>query len=256
MKLKLTKPLAFIDLETTGLDVARDRIVEISILRLETDGSRKTLTKRINPGIPVPSESSAIHGIRDADLADKADFRTAGPELKQFIGNADLAGYNSNKFDIPLLAEEFLRNDIEFDMSKRKLVDVQNIFHKMEKRTLEAAYKFYCGLELKNSHSAEADVTATLDILEAQLGKYPELEGNVNFLHEFTSMYRNVDLAGRIIRNEKGTEVFNFGKHKGRPVSEVFASDPSYYDWMQKGDFTLDTKRKLTELKLREKTGR
>lgn len=253
MNLILNKALAFIDLETTGLDISNDRIVEISILKIEKDGKKSSYTRRLNPGIPISPESTAIHGISDADVADKAGFKILGHEIKNFIGNADLAGFNSNKFDIPLLIEEFLRHEISFDRTNRKFIDVQNIFHKMERRTLEAAYKFYCQKELKDAHSAEADVTATFEVLEAQLERYEDLDKSVAGLHEFSSMKNNVDLAGRIIMDEKGVEVFNFGKFKGRPVKEVFAKDTSYYDWMMKSDFTRETKEVLTRLYLSQK---
>jgi DNA polymerase-3 subunit epsilon len=254
MNLKLTKALAVIDLETTGLDVANDRIIEISVLKIEVNGNRNSLTRRVNPEIVISAESTAIHGISNEDVANEPNFKVVGAEIKQFIGNADFAGFNSNKFDIPMLAEEFLRNDIDFDMSHRKFIDVQNIFHKMEKRTLEAAYKFYCNKEIVNAHSAEADVLATYEVLEAQLERYAELEKTAAFLHEFSSMKNNVDLAGRIVLNEKGIEVFNFGKHKGRSVVEIFEQDPSYYGWMMKADFTMDTKNALTKIRLKQKT--
>lgn len=252
MKLQLNKALVFLDIEATGLDVTNDRIVEISVIRLETDGSRSSLTRRVNPGVPIPPETTAIHGISDEDVKDLENFRVIGTEVRNFIGNADLAGFNSSKYDIPLLVQEFSRHQIEFDMGKRKLIDVQNIFHKMERRNLEAAYKFYCQKELRNAHSADADVGATLEILEAQLDMYEELEPSADFLHTFSAMNRNVDLAGRIIRDDKDVEVFNFGKYKGRSVRDVFKQDPSYYSWIQQADFTEDTKKRFTEIKLSE----
>ena len=255
MKLSLSKALVFFDLEATGLDVGNDRIVEISLVKLEVNGNRNAMTRRVNPGVHIPEETTAIHGISDQDVVDEPDFKVIGTEVKNFIGNADLAGFNSNRYDIPLLVQEFSRHGIEFDLSKRKLIDVQNILHKMEKRNLEAAYRFYCDKELVNAHSAEADVLATLEILEAQLERYEDLEATTDFLHQFSAMNRNVDLAGRIVLNDEDMEVFNFGKYKGRPVSEVFKSDASYYAWIQQADFTDDTKKRFTEIKLRELKG-
>lgn len=249
--IKLHKPLAFFDLETTGITVGADRIIEISILKLMPDGSKSVLTKRVNPEIPIPEGASKVHGIYDKDVANEPTFKQVAPEISAFIGNADLAGYNSNKFDIPMLVDEFLRVEITFDMKGRRMVDVQNIFHKMEQRTLSAAYKFYCQKEIENAHSAEADIMATYEVFVAQLERYPDLAKDVDGLHQFTAMTQNVDLAGRIVFNEKKEEVFNFGKHKGRSVAEVFEKEPSYYDWMLKGDFPAETKQVLTALRLR-----
>jgi DNA polymerase-3 subunit epsilon len=254
MNLDLSKPLSFIDLETTGLDISNDRIVEISIMKIEVNGNKNSITRRINPECPIPPITTSIHGIKDEDVANEPNFKSIGSELKNFIGNSDLAGFNSNKFDVPLLVEEFLRADIDFDMSKRKLIDVQNIFHKMEKRTLVAAYKFYCNKELINAHSAEADVIATSEVLYAQLEKYPNLERNTSFLQEFSAMKKKVDLAGRIVFDEKDQKVFNFGKYKGRLVEDVFKKDPSYYNWMMNANFSLETKRVLTQIKLSQKS--
>lgn len=251
MKLNLTKPIAFIDLETTGVNVASDRIVEISILKIAVDGNKETKTKRLNPTIPIPKGASDIHGIKDEDVKDAPTFKQIAKNLMQFIEGCDFGGYNSNKFDIPLLAEEFLRAEVDFDVKNRKLIDVQNIFHQMEQRTLAAAYKFYCNKELENAHSAEADITATHEILEAQLECYQTLKNEIDFLHDFSSRSNSADLAGRIIYNSKGIEVFNFGKHKDKPVEEVLKKEPSYYNWMMEGDFPLYTKRVLTEIKLR-----
>jgi DNA polymerase-3 subunit epsilon len=264
MKLNLKKPIAFFDIESTGVNVAADRIVEISVLKINPDGTEQILTKRINPEMPIPAEASAIHGLYDKDIAHEQTFKVFAPVLARFFDNSDLAGYNSNKFDIPILMEEFLRAGVEFDMNNRRFVDVQNIFHQMEQRTLKAAYKFYCGRELENAHSAEADIRATYEVLLAQIDKYKDVEytdrkGNksipvqndVDALHQFTNVQRNVDFAGTLVFNEKGVEVFNFGKHKGKPVAEVFRSEPSYYDWMMNGVFPLYTKKKLTELRLR-----
>ncbi len=252
MILVLHRPLCFFDLETTGVKVGYDRIVEISILRLHPDGSKKTKTWRVNPQMPIPEEASKVHGIYDIDVADKPNFKTLAPEINQFMYDCDLAGYNSNKFDIPLLADEFLRAEIDFDIKGRRLVDVQNIFHKMEPRNLSAAYKFYCDKNLVNAHSAEADVTATYEILISQLERYQSIKPDVNFLHEYCNSSRNVDLAGRIVYNDLKEEVFNFGKYKGRKVTDVFKTDAGYYDWMMKGDFSLQTKQVLTALKLRD----
>lgn len=251
MKLKLNKPIVFFDLETTGVDVAKDRIVEISILKLYPDGKKDIKTRRVNPEMPIPPGSTEIHGISDEDVKDEPTFKAMAKSLAQFIDNSDLAGYNSNKFDVPLLAEEFLRVGVDFDLESRKLVDVQNIFHKMEQRTLVAAYKFYCEKELIDAHSAEADNIATYEVLEAQLDKYDELENDISFLAEFSSRSNNADLMGRIVYNADKVEVFNFGKHKGKPVTEVLENEPSYYNWMMNGDFPLYTKKVLTAIKLR-----
>lgn len=252
MKLALKKPIVFFDLETTGVDVSKDRIVEISILKLSPDGKKDIKTRRVNPEMPIPIGSSEIHGIYDKDVEDEPTFKALAKSLAKFIDNSDLAGYNSNKFDVPLLAEEFLRAGVDFDLENRKLVDVQNIFHKMEQRTLVAAYKFYCQKELIDAHSAEADITATYEILEAQLDRYDELENDVNFLADFSERQKNADLIGRIVFNEDNIEVFNFGKHKGKSVQQVFKEEPSYYTWMMKGDFPEYTKKVLTAIKLRD----
>jgi DNA polymerase-3 subunit epsilon len=264
IKLNLKKPLAFFDIESTGVNVASDRIVEISILKINIDGSEEVKTKRINPGIPIPLETSLIHGIYDEDIQNEPHFKNIAKGLAQFLENCDLAGYNSNKFDVPILMEEFLRAEVDFDISKRKLVDVQNIFHQMEQRTLKAAYKFYCHKELENAHSAEADIRATYEVLLSQIEKYKDVEykdkagkvfvpvqNDVEALHTFTQVQRNVDFAGTMVYNEKGEELFNFGKHKGKKVNDVFQQEPSYYDWMMNGVFPLYTKKKLTELRLR-----
>ncbi len=249
-KLKLARPLAFIDLETTGINVASDRIVEIAILKLFPNGDKEMKCMRINPTIPIPPFITNIIHITNEDVKDSPPFKDVAHMLYQYIDGCDIAGYNSNKFDVPLLAEEFLRAGVEFDVSKIKLVDVQNIFHKLEQRTLAAAYKFYCGSDLINAHSADADITATWEILEAQLERYPELKNDVDFLHEFSSRSQNVDLAGRIVMNDKGVPCFGFGKHNGKPVAEIFEKEPSYYNWMMNGDFPLYTKKVLTQLRL------
>ena len=248
--LNLKRPLAFFDLETTGVNVAEDRIVEISVIKLNPDGSEETLTELVNPGMPIPKESSEIHGITDDKVADKASFKELAPKIKEFIGNADLSGFNCLKFDVPLMVEEFLRNDVDFEMKGRKVVDVQNIFHKMEQRTLVAAYKFYCDGDLTNAHSAEADTRATMEVLKAQVEKYDELEGDVQMLHEFSRRGKAVDFAGHIIENETGEPVFNFGKNKGKSVVEVLKLQPGYYSWMMDAQFPSYTKKVLTEIRV------
>lgn len=263
MKLNLKRPLAFFDLETTGTNLGTDRIVEISVIKLHPpNGSQEeTRTWRINPGIPIPLESSLVHGIYDDDIKKEPFFKEVAGLIATFIGNSDLAGYNSNKFDIPMLMEEFLRAGVPFDIESRHFVDVQNIFHQMEQRTLKAAYKFYCEKEMINAHSAEADTRATMEVLIAQLTRYEKTPwedktGNVVYpvvndveaLHYFTNLNRPVDFAGRMVFNDEGIEVFNFGKHKGKAVEDVFRIEPSYYSWMMQGDFPLYTKRKLEEI--------
>ena len=255
MKLKLTKPIAFVDLETTGITIGLDRIVEISIVKLKVDGSRDTYTRRVNPEMPIPAQASAVHGILDKDVIGEPNFKTIANEVKDFIGNADLGGYNSNRFDIPLLVEELFRVGVEFNMVGRKSVDVQSVFYKKERRTLEAAVKFYCDKDLKDAHSAEADINATIDVLEGQLDRYDDLEPTVEFLSDYTRMNNNADLAGRISFNEKGVEVFNFGKHKGKSVQSVFEKESSYYDWMMRGEFPQQTKQVITAIRLRSGIG-
>ncbi|WKK56900.1 3'-5' exonuclease [Sphingobacterium sp. BN32] len=261
MELNLKRPLAFFDLETTGVNVSLDKIVEVSILKVSPGGKEETLTLRINPEMPIPAESSMFHGIYDEDVKDLAPFRERAAEIVAFIGDADLAGYNSNKFDVPMLMEEFLRAGVPFTLSGRAFVDVQNIFHQMEQRTLKAAYKFYCGENLENAHNAEADVRATYAVLKAQLTKYEgadfeDKHGNVSkpvvndvqALHTFTNLSKPVDFAGRIVYDEDGDPSINFGKHKGKKVTDVFEVEPSYYAWMQNGDFPLYTKQVLEEI--------
>lgn len=250
MKLQLTKPLALIDLETTGVNVGSDRIVEISILKILPTGHKINYTKRINPTIPISAESTAIHKISNADVAHEKTFAELAYEILFFLDDSDLAGYNSTKFDIPLLVEEFLRCGVNFEIRNKKLVDVQNIFHKMEQRTLAAAYKFYCQKELDNAHSAEADINATYEVLEAQLEKYSDLTPNTEFLHDFSKPKQELlDFAGRIYLDDKNVPTFNFGKHKGKSVESVFKTEPSYYTWMMNGDFPLYTKKIITEIK-------
>lgn len=261
MKLNLKRPLAFFDLETTGVNVATDRIVEISILKAMPDGTEEIKTMRINPGIPIPLESSLIHGIYDEDIKHAPTFKQAGEELARFLDNSDLAGYNSNRFDIPVLMEEFLRAGIDFDIENRHFVDVQNIFHQMEQRTLKAAYQFYCGKVIENAHSAEADIKATYEVLKAQIERYENqdwedkkgviskpVQNDIEALHKFTNLNKPVDFAARMVYDENGVEVINFGKHKGRAVEDVFQTEPSYYNWMLNGDFPLYTKRCLEKI--------
>lgn len=251
MKLELRNPIIFFDLETTGINVAVDRIVELSYLKIDLNGNELSRTIRVNPGIPIPKKASEIHGITDADVKDSPPFSEIAKTIAQEFEGCDLAGYNSVRFDIPLLAEEFLRAGVDLDLSKRKFVDVQVIFMKMEPRTLSAALKFYCGKELTDAHSAEADTRATYEILQSQLDRYSNLQNDIAWLAEFSAHNRNVDFAGRIILDEKDIEVFNFGKYKGRAVADVLVKDPGYYGWMMQGDFPLYTKKVLTSIKLR-----
>ena len=263
MKLNLKSPLAFFDLEATGINISTDRIVEISILKVFPDGKEEIKTIKINPTVPIPLESSLIHGIYDEDIKDAPTFRDVARELHRFFEGADLAGFNVLKYDIPLLVEEFLRAGIDFDIEKRNLLDAQKIFFMMEKRNLTAAYKFYCGKDLKNAHSAEADTLATFEVFKSQLERYEgeemeDLQGNklgiiendMKKIHNLINE-KMVDLAGRFVFNDKGEECFNFGKLKGKTITQVLKEEPGYYDWMMKGDFPLDTKRKLTQVKLR-----
>ncbi len=252
MFIQLHRPLVFFDLETTGVSTAHDRIIEIFLIKLMPDGEEDRKRYLLNPGIPIPEQASAIHGIYDKDVAGQPTFPEIGKELAAYLEQCDFAGFNSNRFDFPMLVEEFLRYDIPFDSENRKFVDVQRIFHVLEPRNLAAAYKFYCSKELTNAHTAEADTQATFEILRAQIQKYDQLEPSLDFLHHFSGQSNLVDLAGRIVKNEKGEEVFNFGKHKGKTVQEVFRTEPSYYDWMMRGDFPLQTKNVLTRLRLRE----
>ncbi len=252
MKLNLKKPLAFLDLETTGVNVATDRIVEISIHKVLPDGSTLTKTKRVNPVIPIPLQASLVHGIYDRDIVDEPTLKDLAKEIVDFLTDCDIAGYNSNRFDIPLLIEEFHRAKVKFNIDNVRFIDVQNIFHKMEKRTLEAAYKFYCDKDLTNAHSAEADTIATYEVLLGQLSKYEgELKNDTDFLAEFSGYGEFVDFGRRMVYNEDGEEVFNFGKYKGRLVKEVLKREPHYYDWMMKSEFPYDTKEKLKNLKLK-----
>lgn len=244
MQLNLIKPLAFFDLETTGLNISKDKIIEIGILKVHPDQREERYIKRINPGISIPAESQAIHGISDADVKDCPTFSQVAEEIKNFIGDADLAGYNSNKFDIPFLLEEFLRLGIELEMENRKFIDVQTIFHKMEQRTLSAAYKFYCSKEIENAHSAEADIVATFEVLKAQLDKYADLKNDITYLSEFTSTdkAKKIDFVGRLALNEKGEICYNFGKHSGKTLKEVLTTEPGYHRWILDNEFPLYTK--------------
>lgn len=251
MKLNLKNPLVFFDLETTGVNIVSDRIVEISYLKVHPNGKEESKTRRINPEMPIPASASAVHGIYDEDVKDCPTFREVAKSLASQIEGCDLAGYNSNRFDIPLLAEEFLRAEVDIDLSKRKFIDVQTIFHKKEQRTLSAAFKFYCDKELEDAHSAEADTKATYEILKAQLDRYEDLKNDMEFLSEYSCFTNNVDFAGRIVYNEKQEEVINFGKYKGRLVAEVLKTDPGYYGWIMQGDFSLHTKKVITNIKLR-----
>ena len=245
--LQLTKSLAVIDLETTGINLGVDRIIEIAIVKILPDGKKMVKRKLINPEMPIPPTSTAVHGITDEMVKDAPVFKQVANELKQFIDNCDLAGYNSNRFDIPMLAEEFMRIGLDFESKGRKMVDVQRIFHQMEQRTLSAAYRFYCNKTLEGAHGAEADANATWEVLEAQVLKYPQLGTDVESILKYTGEEEVVDFARRFIM-DNGVEIFNFGKHKGRPVSDVLKSEPQYYDWMMKGDFPMHTKQKLTEI--------
>ncbi|MDR1676062.1 MAG: 3'-5' exonuclease [Tannerella sp.] len=256
MQLNLLNPLVFFDLETTGINISKDRIVEISLLKVFPNGKEESRTRRLNPEMPIPPEATGIHGITDEDVKDCPTFKVIAKSLAALIEGCDLAGFNSNRFDIPLLAEEFLRAGVDIDLNKRKFVDVQTIFHKMEQRTLAAAYKFYCNRDLNHAHSAENDTRATYEVLMAQLDKYPDLQNEIKYLSEFSSFTNNVDFAGRMIYNSKMEEVINFGKYKGRLVTEVLSIDPSYYTWVMNGDFALNTKKILTEIRLRSIQGK
>lgn len=252
MKLKLNKPIVFFDLETTGVDVSRDRIVELCYIRIEPNGNEKAESMRINPLIHIPEESSKVHGIYDKDVKDCPTFAQKADELTGVFNGCDLAGFNSNRFDIPLLVEEFMRAGKDIQLQDCRMVDVQNIYHKLERRTLVAAYQYYCGKDLENAHSALADTRATYEVLEAQLDKYPDvLQNDIAFLAEYSRIGRNVDFAGRIVYDDKGVEIINFGKYKGQTVASVLRRDPGYYSWVQQGEFTMDTKRQFERLKLK-----
>lgn len=252
MQLKLNRPIIFFDIEATGLNVASDRIVELCYIKLYPNGKEEVKTQRYNPGLHISAEASSVNGIYDEDVANCPRFKEKAAELAQTFTGCDLAGFNSNHFDIPLLVEEFIRAGVDFDITEAKFVDVQGIFHKMEKRDLTSAYKFYCNKNLEDAHTAEADTRATLEVLEAQLDRYADtLQNNVTFLADFSRRNRNVDLAGRIVYNDQGVETINFGKYRGRAVSEVLQRDPGYFSWIMQGDFTQNTKQTFMRIKLR-----
>ena len=252
MELKLNRPICFFDLETTGIDVSKDRIVEIAVVKIYPNGNKESKTWLVNPTIPIPSQTTAIHGISDEKVANEPTFKELAPHVFNMIKDSDLAGFNSDRFDIPLLAEEMLRAGVDFDMKNSVSVDVQTIFHKKEERTLSAAYKFYCGETLENAHSANADTEATYEILKAQLDRYPDLENDIKTLSEFTTRKKSVDFAGFIAMNKEGKEIFSFGKHKGVLVDDVLENEPGYFNWLQNADFPLYTKKVLTAIKLRK----
>ena len=253
MNLKLKRPIIFFDLETTGVDASKDRIVEISMVKIDVNGEKQVKTRRINPEMPIPAEATAVHGITDEDVKDEPTFKQIAKSLAKFIEGCDFGGFNSNRFDLPVLVEEFMRAGVDVDFRKRKFIDVQNIFHKKEQRTLVAAYKFYCDKDLTNAHSAEADTLATYEVLEAQIERYGDIGDTVEELAAFSTHNEVVDFAGRIALNDKGEEVFTFGKYKGRKVEDVFRAEPSYYTWMMDGDFPQYTKKVITEIRLRIK---
>ena len=253
MELNLKRPIIFFDLETTGVDTANDRIVEISMIKIMPNGEEIVRTRRINPQMHIPEQATAIHGITDEMVKDEPTFAQIAKSMAQFIEGCDFGGFNSNRFDLPMLVEEFLRVGVDVDFKNRQFIDVQTIFHKMEQRTLVAAYKFYCDKDLTEAHSAEADTRATYEVLKAQLDRYPDLQNDITALAEFSERGQTADFAGRIGYNDKGEEIFNFGKHKGRKVEDVFREDPSYYSWMINGDFPLYTKKVITEIYIRQK---
>ncbi|RIY35427.1 3'-5' exonuclease [Capnocytophaga canis] len=252
MKLKLSKPICFFDLETTGTDITKDRIVEISILKVFPNGNKESKTWLVNPTVPIPKEASDIHGITDERVANEPTFKELAKTIHNMIKDSDLAGFNSDRFDIPLLAEEMLRAEIDFDLGNRVTVDVQTIFHKMEQRTLSAAYKFYCDKILDDAHSAEADTNATYEIFKSQLERYDDLGTDIKKISEFTTRKQSVDFAGFIVMNDKNEEIFSFGKHKGRRVEDILAEEPGYFGWILNADFPLYTKKVLTAIKLRK----
>ncbi|MBA5629728.1 3'-5' exonuclease [Moheibacter lacus] len=251
MSLKLHKPICFFDLETTGINVGKDRIVEISVLKVFPNGNKESKTLRVNPEIPISAEATSVHGITNEDVANEPTFKEIAPQIWEMMKDSDIGGYNSNRFDVPLLAEEFLRNDFDFDMDKHRFVDVQVIFFKKEPRDLSSAFKFYCDKTLENAHSAAADVEATYEIFKAQIERYDDLENDIKFLSEYTNQRKTADLAGMIGINDKGQEIFNFGKYKGQVVREVLEKDQGYYGWIQNADFPMYTKKVLTKIKLK-----
>ena len=251
MSIELKRPIIFFDLETTGVDTANDRIVEISMIKVMPDGERISKTRRINPTIPIPAQATEIHGISDDDVKDCPTFAQVARSMEQFVDGCDFGGFNSNRFDIPVLVEEFLRAGVDVDFKRRKTVDVQNIFHKKEQRTLVAAYKFYCDKDLTDAHSAEADTLATYEVLLAQLERYDDLPKDIEGLAEFSTHNKTADYSGRILIDKDGEEVFGFGKYRGESVAKVFEREPSYYNWMMNGDFPLYTKKVITEIRTR-----
>lgn len=252
MELKLNRPICFFDLETTGIDVGKDRIVEIAIVKIYPNGTKESKTWLVNPTIPIPAHATAVHGITNEKVANEPTFKELANQIHNMIKDSDLAGFNSDRFDIPLLAEEMLRAEVDFDMKNRVSVDVQTIFHKKEERTLSAAYKFYCNESLENAHSAAADTMATYEILKAQLERYSDLENDMKVLSEYTTRKKSVDFAGFIALDADGREIFTFGKHKGALVEEVLDKEPGYFGWIQNADFPLYTKKVLTGIKLRK----
>ncbi|MBQ0061514.1 MAG: 3'-5' exonuclease [Bacteroidaceae bacterium] len=253
-QLNLKKPIVFFDLETTGTDVSKDNIVEISLIKVFPDGHDEETTMRINPGRHIPEQATEVHHITDEDVKDCPTFKQVAAKIADILRGSDLAGFNSNRFDIPLLAEEFLRNGYNIDLTQTRFVDVQNIYHKLERRTLVAAYKYYCGKNLEEAHSANADTRATYEVLKAQIDKYPDdLSNDIDFLSTYSKMNNNVDLAGRMVYNEKGVEVFSFGKYKDQPVEEVLLRDPGYFGWILQSDFPLETKQALTRIRLKSR---
>jgi DNA polymerase-3 subunit epsilon len=252
MELNLTNPVVFFDLETTGTDINKDRIVEICYLKVWPNGNQEEKHMRINPEMHIPEEASKVHGIYDEDVKNCPKFKEEAKNIAKVFEGADIAGFNSNRFDVPLLAEEFLRADVDIDLARHRFIDVQVIFHKKEQRTLSAAYQFYCGKNLEDAHTALADTRATYEVLKAQLDKYPDLQNDIKFLSDYSSFTKNVDFAGRMVYDDNGAEVFNFGKYKGQLVKDVLAKDPGYYSWILNSDFTLNTKAALTRIRLRE----
>lgn len=252
MELNLKKPIIFFDLETTGVNITRDRIVEISLIKVMPNGNEEVKTRRINPEMPIPAEATAVHHITDEMVANEPTFKQLARSLADIFKGCDIAGYNSNRFDIPMLDEEFRRCGVDFDFSHCRFIDVQTIFHKKEQRTLEAAYRFYCGKTLEGAHSANADTRATYEVLKAQLDRYSDLPNDMDKLSDYSSQNRNVDLAGRLVYNDKNEPVINFGKYKGRPAKEILEKDPGYYGWIMQGDFTANTKAAFTRIKLNQ----
>lgn len=255
MELNLKSPIIFFDIESTGLNITTDKIVEISYIKVYPNGTEESKTIRVNPGMHIPEQSTAVHHITDEDVKDAPTFKMVAKELAKTFEGCDIAGFNSNRFDVPLLEEEFINAGVDIDLARRRFVDVQTIFHKMEQRNLVAAYKFYCGKDLEGAHSANADTRATYEVLKAQLDRYPSLQNDVQYLADFSTQNKNVDLAGRIIYNEKNEEVFNFGKYKGQRVEDVLKRDTGYYGWMMRGDFPQNTKKVLTRIVMRSRQG-